>query len=372
MRQNIPGVRLFFCDPFGRTDTDALFNYGYDDCQESDYVFMHDQEPVHLDLHAPLFDEVRKRNVDLWHRDFEEPVGNIRIMRRLRDKPNPFGHVITSEKGRFVKELCDHYDWTPHYYFFHGWACLDWFRGYDRSFIMPRARDRRPSRAFMSPNRIIAGKRDHRVLFLYHIFKRELTNNWISAPRTCAYEKIDITEVASKYSNTYQDIQQVLDRAPLPMIFPGESTQEMASCWLTNQEQAADSLVYVPTETVFFGERLHITEKTFKAIAMEMPFVLLAPAGSLSYLRDYGFQTFGHVFDESYDQETDDLVRVKRVVDLLEDLDRLSPAQKQDLHQACLSTVEHNYHHFYHGGFADILWRELLDMLDGLQIQVRR
>jgi hypothetical protein len=34
-----------------------------------------------------------------------------------------------------------------------------------------------------------------------------------------------------------------------------------------------------------FGKRLHITEKTFKAIALEMPFVLVAPVGSLEYMR---------------------------------------------------------------------------------------
>lgn len=368
----MPGVRLFFCDPFGRTDTEALFNYGYDDQQESDYVFMHDQEPVHLDLHQPLFQEVRDRNQDLWHKDFEEPMGNIRLMRRLRQKPKPFGHVIVSERGEYVDRLCAEYEWTPHYYFFHGWACLDWFRGYDRSFIMPRARDRQPTRTFMSPNRIIAGKRDHRVLFLYHVFRKGLTNHWLSAPRICAYENVDITQVASKYINTYQDISQVLDNAPLPCLFPGEHTQQMASCWLTNVEQAADSLVYVPTETVFFGKRLHITEKTFKAIAMEMPFVLLAPANSLQYLRDYGFKTFGHVFDESYDKESDDLKRVERVVDLLESLHNMTATQMQDLHRACLSTVEHNYRHFYGGDFANILWQELKDMLDGLQIQVRR
>jgi hypothetical protein len=119
---------------------------------------------------------------------------------------------------------------------------------------------------------------------------------------------------------------------------------------------------------VYFGRRNHITEKTFKAIALEMPFVLVAPAGSLAYLREYGFQTFDSVFDESYDSETDDLRRIEKVTALLKSLDQMSVKQRHEIHQACLPIVEHNYNHFYRGGFADVLWQELTDMLEGIHV----
>lgn len=337
---------MFYCDPPGRSDPESLYNFGRDDIQETDYVFMHDQEPVHLDLHRPLFDDVIGRNQDIVHR--------------------PQGHVVVSEIGEYVDDLCRIYGWHSHYYFFHGWACQDWFRGYDKTFLIARAADRKPSRTFMSPNRIIGGKRDHRVLFLYHVFRQKLDHNWISAPRDCVYENITINAVASKYCNIYPDIEQVVAAADLPRLFPGEDTQQMASCWLTNWDQAADSLIYVPTETVYFGRRLHITEKTFKAIAMEMPFVLVAPAGSLEYMRRYGFQTFGQVFDESYDDEIDDITRLEKVTQLLKDIDGLGRQEKQQLHQACLPMVEHNFNHFYNGGLTDVLWKELLDMFQGI------
>jgi hypothetical protein len=311
-------------------------------------VYLHDQEPVHLDLHEPLFKDVIRRNDDIFCK--------------------PTGHIIVSERGEFVDKLCEKYGWTPHYYFFHGWACQDWFRGYDKTFLIPRARDRQPTRTFISPNRIVAGKRDHRVLFLYNVFKQGLEHNWISAPRTCVYENVDISVVASKYNNIYPDIEQVFESADLPRLFPGEETQEMASCWLTNFDEAADSLVYVPTETVYFGRRQHITEKTFKAIALEMPFVLVAPAGSLAYMREYGFKTFASVFDESYDEETDDRLRIEKVVKLLKQLDELTPSQRWDIHQQCLPIVEHNFNHFYNGGFTDVLWQELLGMLNEFRI----
>ena len=350
-RDNRPGTRVFFCDPPGNTSPDALFNRGSDSIVENDYVFMHDQEPVHLDIFEPLFDEVLRRNHSLWW-SHEHP-----------NKKNPFGHVVVSERGEYVDQLCEKYEWTPHYYFYHGWACLDWFRGYDRTFLIPRARDRRPTQTFMSPNRIVAGKRDHRVLFLYNIFKHGLEQNHISAPRVCQYEHVDISIIAQKYTNVYQDISRVFEQAELPRLFAGEDRQEMHSYQLGNFAEAADSLVYVPTETVYFGRRLHLTEKTFKAISLEMPFVLVAPAGSLEYLREYGFRTFAGIFDEDYDNETDDIRRIEKVTRLLKDLNNLSTAERQQIHRYCLPRVEHNYNHFYRGGFGDLLWTELNQML---------
>jgi hypothetical protein len=350
-KNNRPGTRLFFCDPPGHTAPEHLFNLGSDTVIETDYVFMHDQEPVDTDLYQQLFDEVLRRNTDVW----------------WPNKPTPFGHIVVSERGENVDRLCADYEWTPHYYFYHGWACQDWFRGYDKAFLIPRARDRNPTRTFMSPNRIVGGRRDHRVLFLYNVFKNQLEHNHISAPRTCPVEGVDIASIAQKYTNVYQDITQIFESADLPRTFTGEDTQEMTSCWLGNFAEAQDSLVYVPTETVYFGQRLHLTEKTFKAIALEMPFVLVAPEGSLAYLREYGFKTFADVFDESYDSVTDDIQRIEQVTRLLKDLDSLSLRARQEIHRACVPIVEHNYRHFYSGGFSEILWAELNTMLNNLQ-----
>jgi len=163
------------------------------------------------------------------------------------------------------------------------------------------------------------------------------------------------------------DIEQVLINADLPKLFAGEETQVMTSCWLGNFAEAQDSLLYVPTETLYFGNRTHLTEKTFKAIALEMPFVMVAPVGSLEHLREYGFKTFASVFDESYDQETDDFLRLQKVTALLADLETLSAKEKQQIHRACLPMVQHNYNHFYYGGLTDILWPELINMLNGIQ-----
>ena len=111
---NRPGTRMFFCDPPGHTGPEHLFNLGHDNILETDYVFFHDQEPVDQQLYFALFDEVSRRNYDLWW-----PTGYPRP-----PKPSSVGHIVVSEQGDFVKKLCETVEWTPHYYFYHGFGQL--------------------------------------------------------------------------------------------------------------------------------------------------------------------------------------------------------------------------------------------------------
>lgn len=341
-----PGTRMFFCDPFGHTQPEHLYNHGSDLIQEADYIFFHDQEPIQLTAHQSLFEDVVRRNRDIV--------------------PAAQGRVVVSERGSHVSKLCDIYGWRPSYYFFHGWACLDWYRGYDRTFLLPPPGAHRvmPSKTFMSPNRIIGGERDHRALFVYHCIKQNLDRNHISAPDICPVENVAVADIGGRYRESYPDIESVLQSSDLPWLFHGEHTQQMTSCWLGNFSEAMDSIIYVPTETVYFGDRLHLTEKTFKAIALGMPFVLVAPANSLRYLREYGFQTFDSVWDESYDQETHDLLRLEKVVALLRSIELADANTRRDIWRQAQIIAQYNWNHFYHGGFEQILWQELESMLN--------
>jgi hypothetical protein len=137
----------------------------------------------------------------------------------------------------------------------------------------------------------------------------------------------------------------------------------MHSCWLSLFEENANSLIHVITETAYFGRKWHLTEKTFKPICLQMPFVMVSSAGSLEYLKSYGFKTFDSIWDESYDQEIDDYVRLKKIAKLLKEFDQMSAKEKQQIHRACQSLVEHNFNHFYGGDFEKILWKEFSSML---------
>ena len=331
---------MHWFDPFGSVKFENLCNVPpVDDLNTAVRYLFWDQEPLHRTLVDNALDQFTKMF------------------------PRGRRHIITSEKNsEIINYVHNTYGFEPHYYFFHGWAALDWFRGYDRSFLISQPDDRIITRTFISPNRIIAGERQHRLLMLYHIFKNKLTNNWISCPSVCPAENVSIMDAIQLLSNVYPDIELVFSEQHFPITFPYETGHPMHSCWLSLFKESADSLLYLVTETVATGQRLHLTEKTFKPICLRMPFIILGTQGSLKYLRSYGFKTFGDHWDESYDNESDDIIRIEKISRLLQYLNSLSIKQKQKLFNDLNDIINYNYHHFYNGNFEEILWQELTAM----------
>jgi hypothetical protein len=371
IKENYPGVRMWWCEPFGRTDPDSLVNYGSDDICEHNYTLLWDQEPIHLNVHMPTFEQVVTNNQDLhntcdklnWRNQMAIDAGYSIPLRT----DHQVGSIITSERDSdTVNEICKKFNWKHYYYFFHGWAALDWYRGYDKTFLIKSWDQRKISKTFLAPNRIVAGERQHRLEMLYWIFKMGMTDNHISCPSVCPVENISIHDAIIPLKNQYPDIDTVFAEQPLPLNFEGETDHPMQSCWLDLFDQSAESLLYLVTETVATGRRHHLTEKTFKPIAMGMPFVIVGTQGSLKYLRSYGFKTFGDLWDESYDDEPDDSRRIEKIAHTLKLLDDLGE-YRQDIFDSAQDIIRHNWNHFYNGGFEAVLWQELKDMLNELE-----
>jgi hypothetical protein len=366
IKKNHPGVRLWWCEPFGRTDPDSLVNYGSDDMREHNYTLLWDQEPIHLNMHLPTFESVVEQNKDIHTLCNDRNKANkiavdagytlpLKIDRQV-------GSIITSERDSDTVEfICKKYNWKNYYYFFHGWAALDWYRGYDRTFLIKPWNKRTINKTCLAPNRIVAGERQHRLEMLYWIFKLEMAHNHISCPSVCPAENIAILDAIQPLKNRYSDIETVFAQQSLPLNFAGETDHPMHSCWLSLFDQSAESLLYLVTETVATGRRHHLTEKTFKPIALGMPFIIVGTQGSLQYLRSYGFKTFGHLWDESYDDEPDDSRRIEKIAQVLK---HLEASDRQSIFESAHEIIEHNWNHFYNGGFEKILWQELQDMLN--------
>lgn len=355
IQQQIPATRLFFCDPPGSTESETLYNFGKD-AFESNYIYCHDQEPIYLDIHTDLFANVIRRNTDLNYST--GPTHSA---------------IITSElNSDSVASICQKYNWRHYYYFFHGWAALDWYRGYNQTFLIKDYHSRQHRHSFISANRIVGGRRDHRILLMYHLLKHNVVRALISFPATCPVEKQSVLTLSQSLTDRHSDIVDTLALAELPWNMPGEVGHPMHSCWLSLFEENAASLVHVITETAYFGRKWHLTEKTFKPICLQMPFVLVSTAGSLEYLRSYGFKTFDAFWDESYDQEINDYVRLEKIAHLLKQFDDMSDSERHNLHLACWPVVKHNFDHFYGGEFEKILWSEFSSMLKQIQQDFNR
>lgn len=94
----------------------------------------------------------------------------------------------------------------------------------------------------------------------------------------------------------------------------------------------------VVTETNDY-DVFQLTEKTARPLMAGRPFVLFASPNSLRYLRQFGFQTFGSVIDEGYDQEMDARVRFERA---WEQIEYLSECDPQDIYARLQPVLEHN------------------------------
>jgi hypothetical protein len=81
----------------------------------------------------------------------------------------------------------------------------------------------------------------------------------------------------------------------------------------------SDSYFNIVNETSFSNDwpynELFITEKTFKPIVHQMPFIVAGSAGTLEYLKSRGYQTFPEIFDESYDNEPNSYKRIAMIVE---------------------------------------------------------
>lgn len=301
----------------------------------------------------------------------QEPLHRATVdttLPRFKAMYNGRHHIITSEyNSAAVDYVVDTYGFEPHYYFFHGWAALDWFRGYNRTFLMQPYAERRIRHTFVAPNRIVAGEREHRLIMLYHIFRNNMHTNHISCPLICPAENISVLDAVRPLANKYPDIAEVFANTQFPKEFVGEANAPMHSYQLDLFTECSESLLYLVTETVAAGRRQHLTEKTFKPIALKMPFVVVSTAHSLAYLKSYGFRTFDHLWDETYDTIEDDHERYAAVARTLRDIDELPTRCKQRLLREAEAVCEHNYQHFYSGGFESVLWAELTAMLQELE-----
>ena len=350
IKQQLPGTRLLYCDPPGNTSTESLLTTS-NDPTDSNFIYCHDQEPIYSDIHKNLFRAVNQCNLNL---DYNTKIHKAAI-------------IVSEFDSQEVEAVCAAYGWTPYYYFFHGWAALDWYRGYNKSFLISDPGDRNVQYSFVSPNRIIGGRRDHRLLLMYHLLQNKVSNALISFPLNCPHEHCSVIDIAKKHIESYPDIVDVIAGANFPWNMPGETDHPMHSCWLSLFEENAKSLVHVVTETTYFGRKHHLTEKTFKPICLKMPFVLVSNAGSLEYLRSYGFKTFNSIWNEDYDLETDDLARLVKISQLLKQFDSMSQRELSQVHRHCQSVVEYNHNHFYSGAFEQLLWQEFTTMLSSIK-----
>ena len=282
-----------------------------------------------------------------------------------------YHHIVANSEISTIKDdFIKHFNFLDWYYFSHGFIALDWYRDYEYLLIDKSSCF---SKVFIMYNNLIAKDRSYRLGMVADLLDRSLQGHGlISLPLVDAHHGNFIREVFDPSSLLSKDhkrqILTTIKNLSKPLTIDSHSVDGTYSSKI-NLADNQRAFWHLVTETNFYHDKLHLTEKIFKPIVSYRPFILASYAGNLHYLRSYGFKTFSDFIDESYDSVTDNTQRMRMIVDEVEKLCRLTPAQQRDMFEAMKPILEHNYNHFY-GKFKKIIVDEMVygfgECIDGL------
>ena len=98
----------------------------------------------------------------------------------------------------------------------------------------------------------------------------------------------------------------------------------------------------VVNETRYAQPFGNFSEKTLAAVWSKVPFILVAPPHTLSYLKTFGFKTFSNWWDESYDSEEDHYKRIIKIFDLIDYINLKSLDELKIIYAEMFDVLEHN------------------------------
>jgi|TARA_R110000787_G_scaffold257255_1_gene362463 hypothetical protein len=104
-------------------------------------------------------------------------------------------------------------------------------------------------------------------------------------------------------------------------------------------------LVEIVCETCYNGNTFFPTEKTWRPMLLETPFIVQGPQWYLHRLRDMGFQTFDRWWDEGYSEDPANWqnTEIKKVIDYV---GKLSIEQLKKMYNEMQPTLKHNKKRF--------------------------
>ena len=236
------------------------------------------------------------------------------------------------EKAHFV----------PVYFWSHAVIALDWFRyaEYDPNLNF-NLND--ITQDFLIYNRAWSGTREYRLTFVENLINNQLVEHckttFCAVDQNTHYTNHVFENQEFKISNTQ------LENYFLPNTYSSGSSADYVA------DDYAVTGIEVVLETLFDDSRWHLTEKALRPIACGKPFILMATAGSLQYLRNYGFETFDGLIDESYDLITDSRARLDAVVQEMKKIAALDSNAKQLLYTKLHAISQRNRQRFFNGLF---------------------
>jgi hypothetical protein len=252
-------------------------------------------------------------------------------------------------------------------------AAADWYRGYHYCADITSVQTRKLKKKFICFNRITGNSRVYRSFLVAKLIQKNLhKEGHISYSQTCPIHgelKLNLIEAKKKYqlsTSFINDCYNVLKnlQEDLRIDTPKKNFIENDSFTIGPIKESIESFVHIVTETCFWEDKLHLTEKIFKPIVLKQPFILVGCANNLAYFKSYGFKTFDKWWDESYDSCQDPIERLEMISRIIEKICGYSYEELESLLKEMEEILEHNYNRFYSQEFIKDVWGELVTNLD--------
>jgi len=302
------------------------------------YLVCHDQEPLRFD--------------DWPGAKFQQPGVDApysKLMTVLRTYWTVWDRVLlchselnSAELAKFEQDGA-----VGVYWWSHAMIARDWFRyaQHDPSLCRPRS----VQQPFLIYNRAWSGSREYRLTFMDQLIAQGLLPQCKTS--------MTFTDGVHYADHMFRNPVLAVQRRDFEQHVKQNTHSSTASADYC-AEDYQNTAVEIVLETLFDDARLHLTEKILRPIACGQPFMVMAPAGTLALLHRYGFQTFGDVWDESYDTETDPVCRMQSVLANMQHIANLDCTQLADLRQRCQAAVDHNQQWFFSNKFASNIVHE--------------
>lgn len=191
--------------------------------------------------------------------------------------------------------------------------------------------------------------RDHRQVLLAQLYNDGYLNkgNW-SCLQKLNHDIEHLNSLQNNFGFNNIEPEKIMElHNKLPKTLNNEINEDFNSLggWADVPDNYLSSYFYIATETYMNLSNKSLTEKIFKPIAHFMPFVFVSWPGSLKLLRELGFKTFHPFIDESYDNETNNSIRLHKIY---KEIKRLCDMPIQDLHNWYWSMEKILIHNHYH------------------------
>ena len=114
------------------------------------------------------------------------------------------------------------------------------------------------------------------------------------------------------------------------------------------------SLFSLVNETNFFCDHeayedmTFLSEKFFKPVAMQHPFLICSTPGIYRAIHELGYQTFPEFIPEDFDSITCDATRMWRIIEIVKDIIAWDDEKRREFVEYATPICEHNWHTLFH------------------------